>query len=328
MSEAGFWDRPDAAQALMTELKSIKAVVETYGGLHQELEDEVGIVNMCDEVRDREHVIEAKKKSADYERRVAEVEVQALFLGPNDNRDVFFSIHSGAGGVDAMDWAAILSRMYVRWLTQHGYSYETLDEQEGEEAGIKRWEILVRGPYAFGHLKSEIGPHRLVRLSPFDANHKRQTSFAAVDVIPEYDDIDIDLKEGELKIDTYSAGGPGGQHVNKTQSAVRITHLPTNVVVQCQSQRSQMLNRKTAMRELTSRLYQLEQAKRDANFAKMYGEKGQIAFGHQIRSYTMQPYQLVKDERTGYETGNIQAVLDGDLDPFMEAFLRWKGRKY
>jgi peptide chain release factor 2 len=222
----------------------------------------------------------------------------------------------------------MLERMYLRWLVAHGYQAEVIDEQEGEEAGIKRAVIDVRGPYAFGYLKSEIGVHRLIRLSPFDANHRRQTSFASVDVVPEYDDIEVDIKEGDLKIDTFSAGGPGGQHVNKTQSAVRITHLPTGIVVSCQSQRSQILNRKYAMRNLASKLHQLEEAKREAEFAKMYGEKGEISFGSQIRSYTMQPYTLVKDERTGCQTGNVQAVLDGAIDPFIEAFLRWKGRKY
>ena len=328
MSGADFWNKPDAAQTLVTELKSIKGVVESYTALHLELEDELGLVEMCDDAKDREHLQQPQSKLKAYESKVERVEVQALFTGRNDARDVFLSIHGGAGGVDAMDWAQMLERMYLRWLKDHGYEAEVIDEQEGEEAGIKRAVIEVKGRYAFGYLKSEVGVHRLIRNSPFDANHRRQTSFAAVDVIPVYDDIDIDIKEADLKIDTYSAGGPGGQHVNKTQSAVRITHLPTGVVVQCQNQRSQILNRKYAMRALASKLHQLEEGKREAEFAKMYGEKGEIAFGHQIRSYTMQPYTLVKDERTDQQTGKLQAVLDGDLDSFIEAFLRWKGRKY
>jgi len=329
MSGSDFWNRPDAAQGLMTELKSIKGTVESYAALHRELEDELGLLEMSDDARDREHIQEVAQKVGAYEKKVESIEVLALFSGRNDARDVFLSIHAGAGGVDAMDWAQMLERLYVRWLGQNGYQYEILDEQEGEEAGMKRVVIEVHGRYAFGYLKSEIGVHRLVRLSPFDANHRRQTSFAAVDVVPEYGEIDVDVKEDDLKIDTYSAGGPGGQHVNKTQSAVRITHLPTGVVVQCQSQRSQILNRKSAMRTLSSKLHQLEESKREAEFAKMYGEKGEIAFGGgQIRSYVMQPYTLVKDHRTEYETGNIQAVLDGAIDPFIEAFLRWKGRKY
>jgi len=283
---------------------------------------------MCDDARDQVHIVEVSGKIRGIERKVEAVEVQALFNGRNDARGVFVSIHSGAGGVDAMDWAQILQRMLLRWLSRSGYEVEVLDEQPGEEAGLKRAVLEVRGRFAFGYLKSEIGVHRLVRISPFDANHRRQTSFASVDVVPEYDEIDIDIKEGDLRIDTFSAGGPGGQHVNKTQSAVRITHLPTGVVVQCQNQRSQIMNRKYAMRALASKLHQLEESKREAEFARMYGEKGEIAFGSQIRSYVMQPYTVVKDHRTDHETGNIQAVLDGEIDPFIEAFLRWKGRKY
>jgi peptide chain release factor 2 len=283
---------------------------------------------MCDDARDQAHIAEVAGKIGGFARKVEAVEVQALFNGRNDARDVFVSIHSGAGGVDAMDWAQILERMYTRWLSRSGYEVEVLDEQPGEEAGLKRAVLEVRGRFAFGYLKSEIGVHRLVRISPFDANHRRQTSFASVDVVPEYDEIDIDVKEGDLRIDTFSAGGPGGQHVNKTQSAVRITHLPTGVVVQCQNQRSQIMNRKYAMRALASKLHQLEESKREAEFAKLYGEKGEIAFGSQIRSYVMQPYTMVKDHRTEHETGNIQAVLDGEIDPFIEAFLRWKGRTY
>lgn len=327
MSAAGFWDDAEASQKVMVELKALKNTVDAYETLHQELEDEVGLLDMCDEARDREHILEARGKVTAFERRVEAVEIKALFTGKDDPRDVYLSIHAGAGGVDAMDWAAILRRMYLRWLAKQGYEAQILDELEGEEAGIKSTVLEVKGPYAFGYLKSETGVHRLVRLSPFDANHKRQTSFASVDVVPIHDDIEIDIKESELKIDTYSAGGPGGQHVNKTQSAVRITHLPTGTIVTCQNQRSQILNRKSAMKELASRLYQQEEAKRDEEFAKQYGQKSDIAFGSQIRSYTMQPYTLVKDERTGHKTGDVQAVLDGDLDPFIEGFLRWRGTK-
>ncbi len=329
MAGADFWSRPDAAQGLMTELKSIKGIVESYASLHRELEDEIGLLDMCDESRDRDHILQVQGKLKPYEKKVEAVEVQALFSGPNDARDVFLSIHAGAGGVDAMDWSQMLQRMYLRWLNAHSYQAEVIDEQEGEEAGVKRVVIEVKGRTSFGYLKSEIGVHRLIRLSPFDANHRRHTTFAAVDVVPVYEDIDIDIKEADLRIDTYSAGGPGGQHVNKTQSAVRITHMPTGVIVQCQNQRSQILNRKYAMRNLASKLHQLEAGKREAELTKMYGEKGEIAFGGgQIRSYTMQPYTLVKDHRTDCETGKIQAVLDGELDPFIEAFLRWNGRKY
>jgi peptide chain release factor 2 len=222
----------------------------------------------------------------------------------------------------------MLLRMYQRWLDKNGYQASIVDHQPGEEAGVKRAVLEIRGKYPFGYLKSEVGVHRLVRISPFDANHRRHTSFASVDVVPEYEDVEIDIDEKDLKIDTYSAGGPGGQHVNKTQSAVRITHVPTGVIVQCQNERSQVLNRKVAMRALAAKLRRIEESKREGELAKLYGEKGEIAFGSQIRSYTLQPYTLVKDHRTGAETGNAQAVLDGNLDPFIEAFLKWKERKY
>lgn len=328
MAAEGFWNNPEAAQSAVAELKALKGIVETYRALRQDLEDETGLLEMCDDAKDTEHIRQTKEKAVALERRLEGVEVQALFTGANDAKNVMFAIHAGTGGVDAMDWALILQRMYQRWFQQNGYEIEIVDELAGEEAGLKKSVMEVRGRYAFGYLKSEIGVHRLIRLSPFDANHRRQTSFASVDVTPLMDDIDIQIDENDLRIDTFSAGGPGGQHVNKTQSAVRLTHLPTGVVVSCQSQRSQMMNRKVAMRNLASKLHQLEESKRNADLTKMYGEKGEISFGSQIRSYTMQPYTLVKDERTGEQTGNIHGVLDGDLTPFIEAFLRWKERKY
>jgi len=328
MSGADFWNNQDAAQKVVTELKAVKSVVESYRGLHQQLEDEIGLLEMSDDVKDAEHITEVAGKIPDLTAKVEGTEVQALFTGPNDTRDVFLSIHPGAGGVDAADWAQILERMYLRWLQKRGYQVEVVDREDGEEAGIRRVVLDIKGGFAFGYLKSEIGVHRLIRISPFDANHRRQTSFASVDVVPQYEDVDVEINEADLRIDTYSAGGPGGQHVNKTQSAVRITHLPTGVVVQCQNQRSQIMNRKSCMRALASKLHQLEEAKRDAELAKMYGEKGEISFSRQDRSYTMQPYTLVKDERTALQTGNIQAVLDGAIEPFIEAFLKWKGRKY
>lgn len=329
MSASDFWGNQDAAQKVVAELKSLKGVVDSYASLHAELEDEIGLLEMCDDQKDQAHIEEVAAKVAGLARRVEAVEVQALFTGKNDGRDVFFSIHPGGGGVDAMDWAQMMQRMYMRWMERAGYAVEIVEEQPGEEAGVKRVVLDVRGDHAFGYLKSEIGVHRLIRNSPFDANHRRQTSFAAVDVVPQFDDIDIQINEADLRVDTYSAGGPGGQHVNKTQSAVRLTHIPTGVVAACQSQRSQIMNRKQAMKSLASKLYQLEESKRDAELTKLYGEKGEISFGSaKIRTYTMEPYTLVKDERTDCKTGNIQGVLDGDLDPFIEAFLRWKDRKY
>jgi len=328
MTGADFWNNQDAAQKVVSELKSVKSVVESFQGLRQDLDDEIGMLDMSDDVKDVDHIKEVAAKIPDLGRKVESIEIQALFNGPNDNRDVFVSIHPGTGGIDAQDWAQILERMYLRWLSKNGYQVEVVDREDGEEAGIRRVVLDVKGPHAFGFLKSETGVHRLIRISPFDANHRRQTSFASVDVVPQYEEIDIEIKDEDLRVDTYSAGGPGGQHVNKTQSAVRLTHLPTGVVVQCQSQRSQIMNRKQAMKALASKLHQLEESKRDAELAKMYGEKGEISFSRQDRSYTMQPYTLVKDERTAHQTGNIQAVLDGAIDPFIESFLRWKGRKY
>lgn len=329
MSGTDFWGNQEAAQKIVAELKSLKGAVEGFGALHLELEDEIGLLEMSDDEKDQSHINEVAAKIPGLARRVDAIEVQALFNRKNDDRDVFFSIHPGGGGVDAMDWAQMLQRMYMRWMERAGYKVEVVEEQPGEEAGVKRVVLDVRGDHAFGYLKSELGLHRLIRISPFDANARRQTSFAAVNVTPQFDDIDIQINEADLRVDTYSAGGPGGQHVNKTQSAVRLTHIPTGLVAACQTQRSQIMNRKQAMKTLASRLLQAEENKRNAELSKLYGEKGEIAFGGgQIRSYTMQPYTLVKDERTGHQTGNVQGVLDGDLDPFIEAFLRWKDRKY
>jgi peptide chain release factor 2 len=328
MSASDFWSNADAAQGLIVELKGVKAIVDSYAAAARDVSDELGLLEMCDEVADREHVQEIATKAPALAQRVEAIELQTLFTGANDARDCFLSIHAGTGGVDAMDWAEILERMYERWFQKNGYEARSLERLQGEEAGIKRVVFEVRGKYPFGYLKSEIGVHRLIRLSPFDANHRRQTSFAAVDVVPEFDDVEVNIKESDLVVDTFSAGGPGGQHVNKTQSAVRITHIPTGVVVACQNERSQQLNRKYAMRALAAKLYRMQEAERMAELKSMYGDKGEIGFGYKIRSYTMHPYSLVKDERTGVETGNIQAVLDGGIDTFIEAFLRWKERKY
>jgi len=321
MTGADFWNNQDAAQKVVSELKSVKSIVESYRGLHQELDDEIGLLEMSDDAKDAAHIQEAAEKIPELQRKVEATEVQALFTGPNDTRDVFVSIHPGAGGVDAQDWAQILERMYLRWLSRAGYQAEVIDRLDGEEAGIRRVVIDVKGRFAFGYLKSEIGVHRLIRNSPFDTNHRRQTSFASVDVVPQYEDVDVEINDIDLRIDTYSAGGPGGQHVNKTQSAVRITHLPTGIIVQCQNERSQVLNRKVAMRALAAKIKRVEESKREGELAKLYGEKGEIAFGSQIRSYTLQPYTLVKDHRTNHETGNIIAVMDGELEPFLYAYL-------
>ncbi|MCZ6602380.1 MAG: peptide chain release factor 2, partial [Planctomycetota bacterium] len=249
--------------------------------------------------------------------------IRTLFSGKDDSKNAFLSIQAGAGGTDAFDWAEMLLRMYTRWCEQAGFDLTLVEKNPHEEAGIKSATLNVKGRYAYGHLKSEMGTHRLVRISPFDSGNRRHTSFASVDVVPQIDEaIQVEISDSDLRIDTYRSSGAGGQHVNVTDSAVRITHLPTKIAVQCQNERSQHANRRVAMAMLQAKLYQIEQQKRDDEVARAYGEKGDIAFGNQIRSYWLQPEQRVKDKRTGVETGNVEGVLDGDLDPFIEAYLK------
>ncbi len=255
--------------------------------------------------------------------RLDTLTIETLFTGPKDFNNVIVTIHPGAGGTESQDWAQMLSRMYLRWIERKDFEVETLDLQAGEEAGIKSLTLLVKGPYAYGYFKAEAGIHRLVRISPFDSNKRRHTSFASVFVSPEVtDDPDIVIDEKDLRIDTYRASGAGGQHVNKTSSAVRLTHLPSGVVTQCQNERSQRQNKEVAMAVLKSRLYELAQKKKEEDMAKMTGEKKEIAWGSQIRSYVFQPYQMVKDHRTGIEKGNVSAVMDGDLDLFVDGYLK------
>jgi len=268
---------------------------------------------------------------ADLEQLAAQcdrIEVAGMLSGPDDMRPCFFSIHAGAGGTESCDWANMLLRMYTRYFEDNKFVCKEMDITPGEEAGIRSITLRVEGPFAFGKLSCETGVHRLVRISPFDSQGRRHTSFAAVDVMPDFgDEIEIDIDEKELRIDYYRASGAGGQHVNKTSSAVRITHLPTNIVVQCQNDRSQHKNKAEAMKMLQGRLYMLEQQKRDAELAKLYSNKGEIAWGNQIRSYVMQPYQMVKDHRTDHQTGNVQSVLDGGIEAFIESYLRYCAEK-
>lgn len=278
---------------------------------------------MLEEQRDEATEMEIAQNTEALLKRVDELELRALLSGEMDPLNCYLHIHAGAGGTESCDWASMLVRMYQHWCERSGFQMEELDFTPGDEAGVKSATFLVKGDYAFGYLKSEIGVHRLVRISPFDANARRHTSFASVFATPEIDDsIEIDIREEDLRIDYYRSSGAGGQHVNKTSSAVRITHIPTKTVVACQNERSQHKNKAVAMKILKGRLYQLEVEKQREEQAVREGEKSEIGWGNQIRSYVFQPYQMVKDLRTGHETGNIQAVMDGELDPFIEALLR------
>lgn len=291
------------------------------------LNDIVDLSELADEEdeKDKELETEITKDLQSFTQKLEKLEFRMMLSGKNDCCNAFLNIHAGAGGTESCDWASMLLRMYSMWAEKNNYSMETIDLLPGDEAGIKRVTTLIKGSFTYGHLKSEIGVHRLVRISPFDSNSRRHTSFAAVDVIPEIDvEIDIEINEKDLKVDTYRASGAGGQHVNKTSSAVRITHIPTGIVAQCQNDRSQHKNKATAMKMLKSKLYQLKEKELEKEFANAYDEKGEIAWGHQIRSYVLQPYTMIKDLRTGEETPKTQAFLDGEIDDFLTAYLKWK----
>jgi peptide chain release factor 2 len=324
MATVGFWDNPDSAQSVVSHLSALKSVIEPVEELGREVKDLAELFDMASAESDKEEMEQLEDDLAGLVKRCEQIELQGLLCGPNDTKNCFFSIHAGAGGTESCDWVSMLLRMYGRYFETKRYKVEELDMVAGEEAGIRSVTLKVSGPFAFGKLSCETGVHRLVRISPFDANKRRHTSFAAVDVLPESEDVDIDIKEEDLKIDFYRASGAGGQHVNKVSSAVRILHVPTGVVVQCQNDRSQHRNKAEAMKMLKSKLYMLEQKKRDAELAKLYGDKGEIAWGSQIRSYVLQPYQMVKDHRTDFQTGDVEAVLDGDIDGFVESYLRYR----
>ena len=328
MTREGFWDNPDEARKVVTQLSAVKSVIDPVESVRQEAGDLGDLFELALEEDDPDTLESIEADLTRLNQQCDKIEISGMLSGPDDMRGCFFGIHAGAGGTESCDWANMLLRMYTRYFDENGYKYEEMDMTPGEEAGIRSVTLRVSGPFAFGKLSCETGVHRLVRISPFDSNARRHTSFAAVDVIPEYDeDVEIEIKDEDLRVDTYRAGGAGGQHVNKTSSAVRITHLPTGIVVQCQNDRSQHKNRAEAMRMLKSRLYMLEQQKRDEEMAKLYSSKGQIAWGNQIRSYVLQPYQMVKDHRTDCQTGNVTAVLDGDIEEFIESYLRQRTEK-
>ncbi len=322
-AQAGFWDKPEQAQKLMQQLSQAQKKIKDLDDLSQQAADLKALFEVAIEEQDQSLEGEIKVELQTLDSRLQQVELARLLNGPHDRSNAILSINAGAGGTDAQDWALLLYRMYVRWLEQNSFVAEELDFSAGEEAGIKGATLLVKGEYAFGYLVAERGIHRLVRLSPFNASHKRQTSFASVDVVPEIsDDIQVDIRPEDLKIDTYRSSGAGGQHVNKTESAVRITHLPTGLVVTCQNERSQISNREQAMRVLQSRLLQLMERERKQKIEELRGVQTDIAWGNQIRSYVFHPYKLVKDLRTDVETSDVERVMDGDLNPFIWAYLR------
>lgn len=319
--DPAFWDDPEAAQKIMQEMSRLKAEVERWRGLANRINDALELAELGDDSLRDDLAAEAEALSPVVER----MSLQAILSGPHDENNAILAIHAGAGGTDSQDWAEMLERMYLRWAEDNGYKVDIIERSDGEEAGIKSVTLDIRGDYAFGYLRSERGVHRLVRLSPFDSANRRHTSFAKVELWPDIqDDIDVEVNESDLRIDTYRAGGAGGQHVQKNDTAVRITHLPTGVVVQCQNQRSQKQNRERAMQILKSRLYEMELEKQEAEMAALKGENVDAGWGNQIRSYVLHPYQMVKDHRTDFEVGNVNAVLNGRLNDLMEAYLRHK----
>jgi peptide chain release factor 2 len=328
MARPGFWDDPSRAQEVTQALTGLRERIAAFGELSGALEDLEVLIDLGEEEDDESLAGEARSALAGLRKRVADMELQVMLSGPYDGNNAIVSLHAGAGGTEAQDWVEMLLRMYTRWAENRRFKVNIMDLLPGDEAGVKSVTFGVAGRNAYGYLKSEKGVHRLVRISPFDAAGRRHTSFASVDVLPEVqDDIDVEINPEDLKIDTYRSGGAGGQHVNKTDSAVRITHLPTGIVVQCQNERSQISNRNTAMKLLKAKLIDLEMQKREAELAEMRGEHQEIAWGSQIRSYVFHPYSLVKDHRTGVEVGNVEAVMDGEIDEFITAYLREQAKK-
>lgn len=324
MEEPNFWDDAEKASASMKEVKDLKSVVERADGLSQEYEDILTLIEMGNEEEDASLIPEVEQEYKDFVEEFEDLRITTMLTGEHDRENAILTLHAGAGGTESCDWASMLCRMYERWADRRGFDVKVLDSLDGEEAGLKSVTLEISGENVYGYLKSEHGVHRLVRISPFNAAGKRQTSFVSGDVMPDIQqDIDIEIADDDIRIDTYRSSGAGGQHINKTSSAIRITHFPTGIVVQCQNERSQHMNKDKAMQMLKAKLLLLKEQENLAKESDIRGEVKEIGWGSQIRSYVMQPYTMVKDHRTNAETGNVSAVLDGDIDMFMNAYLKW-----
>ena len=324
MEEPSFWEDADKATRTMQELKNLKATVETCEGLETKYDDIQTLIEMAYEENDESLVEEIGESLEEFQNKLEEIRISTLLSGEYDKDNAILTIHAGAGGTESCDWAGMLYRMYTRWAEKKGFAVEVLDYLDGEEAGVKSVTIQINGENAYGYLKSEKGVHRLVRISPFNAAGKRQTSFVSCDVMPDIEeDIDIEIRDEDIRIDTYRSSGAGGQHINKTSSAIRITHYPTGIVVQCQNERSQFQNKDKAMQMLKAKLLILRQQEQAEKESGIRGEVSEIGWGHQIRSYVLQPYTMVKDLRTNVETGNVNSVLDGNIDIFINGYLKW-----
>ena len=325
MEAPDFWNDPEVSQNKMKEVKSLKDDVATYAALSTQYDDIETMIEMGYEENDPELIPEIDQMMKEFVQTYEDIRMKTLLSGEYDRNNAIVSLHAGAVGTEPCDWAAMLYRMYTRWADKKGFSVEVLDSLDGEEAGIKSITFQVNGENAYGYLKSEKGVHRLVRISPFNAAGKRQTSFVSCDVMPDIEeDVDVEIREEDIRIDTFRSSGAGGQHINKTSSAIRITHFPTGIVVQCQNERSQHMNKDKAMQMLKAKLYLLKQEENAAKAAGIRGEVTDIGWGNQIRSYVMQPYTMVKDHRTGVESGNVDAVMDGNIDPFINGYLKWQ----
>jgi peptide chain release factor 2 len=322
MAKQGFWETPDVGRDILKERSQLNEMVATWSNLAGEIEDNELLFEMAVAEEDENSLLEVQQKLKELEKKYRELELRQMLSDENDDKNAIVSVNAGAGGTEAQDWAQMLLRMYLRWCERKNFKVEIIDLLEGEEAGVKNVTFTVSGLYAYGMLKAESGVHRLVRISPFDASGRRHTSFAALLVFPEIDDkIEIEIKQSDLRVDTFRASGAGGQHVNKTSSAVRLTHLPTGIVVQCQNEKSQHRNREIALKILKARIYERERRSQQAKVQETHDNLDEIAWGSQIRSYVLQPYRLIKDHRTNVEKGNVESVLDGELDDFIEAYL-------